>query len=61
MDLFIVIEEKINIPIAIFDDFNKAKQYMHCMPSKHLYIYQYRLNELNTEKKISDSYFIHGI
>ena len=61
MELFVIVEDKSNIPIAIFDSFEKAKQYMYAMPSKHLFIYEYKTNEINTEKKLSDNYFIDGI
>ena len=61
MDLFVILEEKINLPIAIFNNINEAHKYMYSMPSKHLFIYQYKLNEIKQEIKIADSYFIHGL
>jgi len=35
MELFVIIEEKINIPIAIFDSFEKAKQ---CLQNIYLFM-----------------------
>ena len=61
MELFVIISDKSNVPVAIFDDYNKAKQYVYGMPSEHLYIFEYKLNDISNGKKIDDSYYIHGI
>jgi hypothetical protein len=61
MELFVIISDKSKLPIAIFDDYIKAKQYLHAMPSEHLYIFQYKLNDISNGKKVADSYYIHGI
>lgn len=60
MEVFVVILEN-KFPIAIYDEYNKARKYVDGYPAQHLYIYKYIMNDIGTEKKMLDNYFSHSL
>lgn len=60
MELYVVMSERTKLPIVIYDTFDKALQYLYAFPAEHLTIYEYKTNQLNAYKKLSDSYYIFG-
>ena len=57
MKVYVLLSDSSNVPLAIYDDFDKAKKHLLEHPTKHLCIFEYELNSTKPGKNIYDHYF----
>lgn len=56
MLVYLVFIENNTIPIGVFDTFQEAQKIVFGNPSKHCYIYQYKINDYDNKIKVLDNY-----
>ena len=57
MHVYVVLSETSGVPIAIYDNFDKAKQHVLANPSRHLCVFEYELNSSSPGNNIYDNLF----
>ena len=61
MKIYLLISDSMGTPVAIYDDFEKARQYVLAHPSIHLCIFEYELNSTAPGKNIFDNNLLNFI
>jgi hypothetical protein len=56
MKVYVVLSDTSNVPFGIYDNFDKAKQYILAYPSIHLCIFEYDVNTNKPGNNIYDNY-----